>query len=170
MLDRPKPEEAAPYYFKYIDLVASGDIVSALETQLQETTAFLATISEEKSLHRYAPDKWTIREVLRHVIDGERVFAFRAFWFARGSADPLPGFEQDDFVKTSGADEIDWASHVEEFQRVRLSNISFFRNLPAEAWSREGIASDNPFTVRAIAYILAGHVNHHLSVIKQHYL
>ena len=170
MLDRPKPEEAASYYSKYIDLVASGDIVSALETQLRETTAFLTTVSEEKSLHRYAPDKWTIREVLSHIIDGERVFAFRALWFARGSSDPLPGFEQDDYVQASGANQIDWASQVEEFQRVRLSTISLFRNLPVEAWSREGIASDNPFTVRALAYILAGHVSHHLNIIKQRYL
>lgn len=170
MLARPKPEEAAPHYSKYIDLVGSGDIVSALEIQLQETTAFLTTVSEEKSLHRYAPDKWTIREVLNHIIDGERVFAFRAFWFARGSSDPLPGFEQDDYVEASGANKIDWASHVEEFQRVRWSTISLFRNLPGEAWSREGIASGNPFTVRALAYILAGHVSHHLNLIKKHYL
>jgi len=170
MIARPQPHEADPYYSRYIDLVASGDIVSALEAQLQETGSFLATISEEKSLHRYAPDKWTIREVLNHITDGERVFAFRAFWFARGSADALPGFEQDDFVANAGANNIDWASHAEEFQRVRLATISFFRNLPAESWAREGIANGNPFTVRALSYILAGHVSHHLNVIKQRYL
>ena len=168
--NRPQPGEAAPYYSRYIDLVASGDIVSALETQLEETRAFLATISEEKSLYRYAPDKWTLRELLNHVNDGERVFAFRAFWFARGSADALPGFEQDDFVKSAAANDIDWADHVAEFERLRLSTISFFRNLAPGAWAREGTASDNPFTVRALAYILAGHVNHHISVIKQRYL
>ncbi|MDX6612472.1 MAG: hypothetical protein QOD75_1658 [Blastocatellia bacterium] len=168
--NRPQPSEAAPYYSRYIDLVGSDDIVSALETQLEETRVFLATISEEKSLHRYAPDKWTLREMLNHVNDGERVFAFRAFWFARGSADALPGFEQDDFVNNAAANNIDWARHVEEFEGLRSTTISFFRNLPPESWAREGIASNNPFTVRALAYILAGHVSHHVNVIKQLYL
>jgi hypothetical protein len=168
--DRPQPNEAAPYYSRYIDLVASGDIVSALETQLDETRVFLGTISEDKSLHSYAPEKWTIREVLNHINDCERVFAFRAFWFARGFSDPLPGFEQDVGVKHAVANNVSWTNHAAEFQEVRRTTISLFRNLPDEAWGREGMASGNPFTVRALAYILAGHVSHHVNVIKQRYL
>lgn len=170
MLARPQPTEAAPYYSRYIDLVASDDIFAALETQLHETLSFLSGISEEKSLHRYAPEKWSIREVLSHMNDCERVFVFRAFWFARGFSDPLPSFDQEICVAAAAADEVSWASHVEEFRVLRLASLSCFRNLPAEAWERKGIASDNSFTVRALVYILAGHVTHHTAVIRERYL
>jgi hypothetical protein len=170
MLARPQPKEAAPYYSMYIDRVPGDDIVAALESQLDETLAFLSTISEEKSLHRYAPEKWTIRGVLSHMNDGERVFAFRAFWFARGFPDPLPGFDQEVSAKAAAANDVAWADHSEEFHGLRLTTLSLFHHLPAEAWSREGIASGNPFTVRALAYIMAGHVSHHVAVIKEHYL
>ncbi|HEY3025677.1 MAG TPA: DinB family protein [Pyrinomonadaceae bacterium] len=170
MLARPQPSEAAPYYSKYIDLVPTDDVVAELETQLDQTLDFLSGISEEKSLHRYAPEKWSIREVLSHMNDCERVFVFRAFWFARGFSDPLPSFDQEICVKAAAANDVSWASHVEEFRVVRLASLSFFRNLPAEAWERTGIASDNSFTVRALAYILAGHVTHHIAVIRDRYL
>ena len=130
----------------------------------------LSGISEEKSLHRYAPEKWSIREVLSHMNDCERVFVFRAFWFARGFSDPLPSFDQEVCVAAAKANEVSWASHMEEFRVLRLASLLFFRNLPAEAWERKGIASDNSFTVRALAYILAGHVTHHTTVIRDRYL
>lgn len=167
---RPAPQEAAPYYFRYIDLVSSDDVVSVLENQLQETPKFLSSISEEKSLYRYAPGKWSIRQLLSHVSDSERVFVSRALWFARGFHEPLPSFDQDVCVAASGADDVSWVSHMEEFRSVRLATLSFFRNLPKEAWLRSGIASDNPFTVRALAYILAGHLAHHTAVLKDRYL
>ena len=170
MLARPQSTEAAPYYSRYIDLVPDGDIITVLETQLDETLDFLSGISEEKSLHRYAPEKWSIREVLSHMNDCERVFLFRAFWFARGFSDPLPSFDQEVCVAAAKANEVSWASHVEEFRVLRLASLSFFRNLPAEAWERKGIASDNSFTVRALAYIAAGHVTHHTAVIRDRYL
>jgi hypothetical protein len=170
MLARPQPHEFIPYYSKYIDRVISDDVVNVIETQLPETLAFLATISEEKSLHRYGPDKWTIREVLGHINDCERVFVSRAFWFARGFTDPLPSFDQDICVAAAKANDVSWAEHAKEFHGVRLASLSFFQSLPEEAWSREGIASDNPFTVRALAYILAGHVSHHVAIIKERYL
>jgi len=169
-LGRPQPTEAAPYYSKYIDLVSTDDVVAELETQLDDTLDFLSGISEEKSLHRYAPEKWSIREVLSHMNDCERVFVFRAFWFARGFSDPLPSFDQEVCVAAAKANQVSWASHVEEFRALRLASLSFFRNLPAEAWERKGIASDNSFTVRALAYILAGHVTHHTAVIRDRYL
>jgi DinB superfamily len=170
MLVRPQPNEAASYYSKYIDLVAGDDILAALKRQAQETAAFLATISEEKSLHRYGPDKWTIREVLNHVNDCERIFLFRAFWFGRGFTEPLPGFDQDVCVRAAEANDVSWADHVAEFHAIRLTSVSLFDNLPDQAWSRTGTANDTPFTVRALAYIIAGHVSHHASVIKERYL
>src|SRR5262245_22877119 len=110
----PQRDEAAPYYFTYIDRVKDEDIVAKLATQLDQTLVFLKGISEEKSLHRYAPGKWSIREAWNHVNDGERVFLFRALWFARGDASPLPSFEQDGFVTNAKADQISWANHIEE--------------------------------------------------------
>jgi len=166
----PERNEAAPYYFTYIDRITSDNIVGQLETQLEETLAFLRGISEEKSLHRYAPEKWTIRQVLNHINDSERAFLFRAFWFARSFESPLPSFDQNVCACAARADEFSWASHVEEFRGIRLATLAFFRNLPAEAWMRTGIASGNSFTIRALAYILAGHVAHHRAILEERYL
>lgn len=167
---RPQPNEAAPYYFTYIDLVPSDDIVGVLQSQLQETVEFLSGISEDQSLHRYAPDKWSIRQLLGHVNDTERLFLFRALWFARGFQEPLPSFDQNVCVKAADADKVSWSSHTEEFRTIRLATLAFFRNLPVEAWQRRGIASDNPFTVRALAYIVAGHLTHHTAILRERYL
>jgi hypothetical protein len=169
MIGRPEPGEAAPYYSAYIDLVTSDNISGAIESQLDETLSFLENISEEQSLHRYAPEKWSLRELLSHVNDTERVFLFRALWFARGFEDPLPSFDQNIGVNGAEADKVSWAQHLEEFRSIRLATISFFRNLPPEGWMRSGIASDNPFSVRALAYIIAGHVAHHTAVIRERY-
>jgi hypothetical protein len=166
----PERTEAAPYYFKYIDRIATSDIVGRLESQRDDALAVLGGISEEKSLHRYAKDKWSIRQVWNHVNDCERLFLFRAFWFARGFDSPLGSFDQEPAAVAARADLFSWASHVEEFRGIRLATLAFFRNLPSEAWSRKGIASGNPFTVRALAYIVAGHVDHHTSVLHEKYL
>ena len=148
--------EAADYYFTYIDQVGAGEICGLLEAQLPEMLALLREISEEQSLFRYAPDKWSIREVLGHLNDTERLFVFRAWWFARGFDSPLPSFDQNVAISTAGANERTWSSLVEEFQAVRLATVAFFRALPAEAWSRRGVASGYEFTVRALAYIGVG--------------
>jgi hypothetical protein len=169
-MPRPERTEAAPYYSTYIDKVPDGEIVGILESQLDEVLALSRTISEEKSRHRYAPGKWTIREVLNHISDTERVFAFRAFWFARGYDTPLPDFDQEIAAGSAGADEVSWERHVEEFRHVRLSTLSLLGNLPAEAWTRKGVASGNRFTVRALACIAAGHVAHHMSILRERYL
>lgn len=166
----PERNEAAPYYYKYIDLVQSEDIVGALEDQLDETLAVLLGITEEASLHRYAPDKWSMRQVINHVTDTERVFLFRAFWFARGFDSPLPSFDEKISADEARADEFSWARHVEEFRSARLATLAFFRNLPDVAWMRSGIASDNPFTVRALAYLTAGHTAHHVALLRERYL
>jgi hypothetical protein len=169
-MTRPQTTEAAPYYFKYIDLVTSDEIVPEFEKQLNETVQFLQGISEEQSRHSYEPGKWTIREVQNHVNDGERVFLYRAFWFARGFQDALPSFDQDQAVQSAQANNTSWAELVEEFRNVRLATISFFKSLPDEAWSTTGVASDYPFTVRSLAYIIAGHVAHHRNVLAERYL
>lgn len=166
---RPATGEAASYYFNYIDRVPGEDLVGFLAGQLESTLALLGGFSEPRSLHRYAADKWSARQVLGHVNDCERVFLFRAFWFARGFADPLPSFDQDVAARVAGADQVSWASHVEEFRGIRLTSLAFFRNLPQQAWLRRGIASDNPFTVRALAYVVAGHVEHHAAILRERY-
>jgi DinB family protein len=170
MRGRPEPTEAAPYYFTYIDRIQSDDVLGVLASQLDETLALLAGISEKGSLHRYAPDKWSLRQLLNHVNDTERVFLFRAFWFARGFDGPLPSFDEKVSAGAAQADEVSWARHVEELRIVRLSTLTFFRNLPAAAWMRSGIASDKPVTVRALAYIAAGHVAHHVAILRERYL
>jgi len=170
MIGIPQRNEAAPYYFKYIDRIASDDIVSALGAQLEETLPFLRGISEEKSLHRYAADKWSVRQVLNHVNDSEQVFVFRALWFARGFDSPLPSFEQDISAAAARADDFSWARHVAAFQGIREATLGFFRNLPTEAWTRSGVASGNVFSVKALAYIVAGHLAHHRAILEERYL
>jgi hypothetical protein len=166
----PQRNEAAPYYFKYIDRVSSDDVVSALAAQSDKTLSFLHGISEEKSLYRYAAGKWSIRQVLNHITDAEQVFLFRAFWFARGFDSPLPSFDQDICAGAARSDEFSWASHVEVFRGIRMATTAFFRNLPEEAWMRSGVASGNSFSVNALAYIVAGHLDHHRAVVEERYL
>jgi hypothetical protein len=170
MIGIPERTEAAEYYYKYIDRVASGNILNVLENQLDETTAFLRVISEEKSLYRYAPDKWSIRETWSHVNDAERVLTSRALWFARGLDSPLPSFEQEIAARAACADTISWARHIDEFRLIRMASVSLFQNLPLEAWKRTGTASGYPFTVRSLAYIVAGHTAHHLAILRERYL
>ena len=169
MMGRPESSEAAPYYFTYINRVAGEDIIPVLFNQLEETLALCAKVSEERSLHRYAEGKWSIRQVLNHITDSERMFAFRALWFARGFETALPSYDQNIAAAGAEADSTSWAVHVEEFRRVRLSSISLFENMPPKAWTRGGLASDNYFTVRALAYIIAGHLAHHASLMLRDY-
>lgn len=170
MIGRPQPNEAASYYSMYIDRVKSDDVVAELATQFDGTLAFLSQISEQQSLHRYAPDKWSMRELLGHVNDAERVFMFRAMWFARGFEGPLPSFDQEISYKAADSDKVSWASHIEEFRAIRSSTLAFCRNLPEDAWLRSGVASDASVTVRALVYIVAGHVSHHVNVLWERYL
>jgi uncharacterized damage-inducible protein DinB len=170
MIAVPDRTEAAEYYFTYIDQVPEGDICRLLDAQGNEVLDLLLGISEQQSLHRYAPGKWSIREVVNHVSDAERLFVFRAFWFARGFESPLPSFDQTIAVSAARADDRAWRDLVEEFRAVRAATVAFFRSLPAEAWTRRGIASDNPFTVRALAYLAAGHVIHHTRILRERYV
>jgi hypothetical protein len=170
MRSPPDRTEAAEYYFTYIDQVPPGDIREVLEAQLSEAVGFLTTITDERSLFRYAQGKWSIREVAGHLNDTERLFVFRAFWFARGFDSPLPSFDQNTAVSTAGSDQRTWSSHIDEFRAVRTATLAFFRDLPPDAWMRRGIASGNPFSVRALAWMTAGHVAHHLRLLRERYL
>ena len=169
MIGRPGPDEAVSYYFKYIDRIQTEDVVGKLESQLDESLNLYRGVSEEKSLERYAADKWSARQVLNHVNDCERLFVFRAMWFARGFDSELPSF--DEKVASAGvpSDDVPWAAHVEEFRGARLGTVAFFRNLPPEAWMRTGTASGYLFSVRALAYIAAGHLAHHTAILRERY-
>jgi hypothetical protein len=170
MTRRPGPDEAEKYYFGYINQVPGNLVLPVLASQLGEMLALFDGISEERSLHRYASDKWTIRQVLSHINDTERLFAFRAFWFARGFESPLPSFDQDVAVAAAQANDLSWRTHVEEFRAVRAATLTFFRGLPVAAWDRRGVASGNPYTVRALAYMTAGHAIHHNRILRESYL
>ncbi len=169
MIGRPGPEEAVPYYFKYIDRIQTEDVVGRLEAQLDESLTFFRGVSEEKSLERYAPDKWSARQVLNHITDCERLFVFRAMWFARRFDSELPSFDEKVAAAGVPSDDVAWAAHVEEFRAARLGTVAFFRNLAPEAWMRTGTASGYLFSVRALAYIAAGHLAHHSAVLREKY-
>jgi len=170
MLGRPEPNEAATAFHGYINRITSDDVVDVLEKQLEETVTFLNGISEEQSLYRYEAGKWSMRQLLNHLNDSERIFVFRALWFARGFPDSLPGFDQDTGVAGAGADGVPWQVQVEEFRAIRQATLTFFRNLGDDVWLRSGIANDSSATVRAIAYIMAGHVDHHIAILRERYL
>jgi len=166
----PEANEAGEYYFTYIKQVPAGDVRVTLESQAGTLLAVFRGISEEQSRHRYAPDKWTIRQLLSHLNDTERLFVFRALWFARGFDTPLPSFDQNVAMAAAGADARSWASHVDEFESLRGASVAFFAGLPAEAWDRRGVASGFPFSVRALAYMTAGHAEHHARILRERYL
>ena len=137
---RPNPDEHAPEYARYISLVPEGNVVDTLSRQIKDTIALLRSIDEKDAGRGYEPDKWSVKQLVGHLIDGERVFTYRALRFARGDSTPLPGFEQDDYVRGADFNSLALADLVEEFEQVRASTVSFFRHLPKEAWSRRGVA------------------------------
>jgi DinB superfamily len=167
---RPATGDTAPYYFTYIDQVEGDNCLASMTSQLDEAFAFFGGISEDKSLHRYAPEKWSIRQVLSHLNDTERVFVMRALWFARGFDTPLPSFDQNVAIAGAAADERPWVTHVEEFRSVRKASIDFFRSLQPDSWTRRGIASGNPFTVLSLGFMVPGHVTHHIRILRESYL
>ena len=170
MMTRPDPSECAPYYNGYISEVGEGDIIEILRNQLVETTDLLRGVSEETGVYRYQPDKWSVKEVIGHLIDAERVFAYRALCFARNDKNPLPSMEQDDYVKFSNFDSRFLRDLLEEFRHVRLSSILLFESFDDEVLMRKGTASGFEFTVRTFPYIIAGHEKHHQRILKERYL
>lgn len=164
----PEADEAPEYYFRYISLVPQDvDIRTILSSQLREMLILFESISDDQSRRRYAPDKWSIRQVLGHLNDTERLFTFRALWFARGFDSSLPGFDPNIAAEHDGADARTWSSLIDEFGAIRASTLAFFRALPPDAWTRRGVASDYEFSVRAVAYIIAGHISHHANILNE---
>lgn len=167
---RPESTEYAPYYDRYISLVAGADIVETLAAQPDEIRSLLATLPEEKGKYRYAEGKWTIKELLSHIIDGERIFSYRALRISRGDKTPIEGFEQDDYITNSNANNRTFSDLLDEFTLERQANIHMFKNISAVGSEEVGTANGNPVSARAIAYTMAGHVRHHIGVLKEKYL
>jgi uncharacterized damage-inducible protein DinB len=166
---KPQPGEYAPYYEKYIALVKGDDILNTLEQQRRKTMLLLSGRDESDGDFRYAPGKWSTKEVLGHVCDTERIFAYRALRFSRSDATPLAGFEQDDYVRNGPFASRALSDLVEEFIAVRRATISLLRNLDEAAWMRRGTANNNEVSVRALAYIIAGHELHHRGILEEKY-
>src|SRR5258707_11699747 len=169
MVARPEPGEYAAHYEKYIALVPGNDVLGALEAQRLQMAQLFAAHSERDGNFRYGPDKWTVKEVLGHVCDTERIFAYRALRIARGDQTPLPGFEQDDYVRGGNFAERTLADLAEEFGLVRAASIALFKSLRKDAWQRRGVANKNEVSVRALASIVAGHGLHHRQILEERY-
>jgi hypothetical protein len=167
---RPRRDEVGAYYFRYIDLVPESDVLAELARGLEELRALLARFGDARGAHRYQPGKWSVKEVVGHLIDAERVMAYRALRIARGDPTPLASFEQDDYVVTAGSDRRRLADLEEELVHVRAANLLLFRSLQPADWERRGTAADNPFVACAFPYIVAGHERHHRRVLAERYL
>jgi hypothetical protein len=170
LIPRPAADEYAPYYGRYIDRVPDGDLCATLEAQLAETLTLVRSLPEARGAFRYAPGKWSIKGVVGHVIDTERIMSYRALRIGRGDATPLPGFEQNDYVPTGHFDQRTLADLCVELAAVRAATVHLFRHFDPVALARRGTASGNPVTTRALAYIIAGHERHHRAILQEKYL
>lgn len=169
-IGKPEETEYLPYYGNYISLVQDGDIISTLSKQLPETLNLLQSIPESQGGFRYAPGKWSIKELVGHLIDSERIFTYRALRFARNDQTPLPGYEQDDYIREASFDACALTDLADEFASARQSSLYLFKHFSEEAWTRRGTANDSEVSVRALAYIIAGHELHHREVLRSKYL
>lgn len=169
-MSRPDLTKVPEWYHRYINLVEEDDLITAICNQTVSFNSFLDSIPEEKINYRYAEGKWTVKEVLQHIIDSERVFSYRALRFARKDNTPLPGFDENDFAKNAKTDSRKWNDLVAEFNAVRLSTEILFKSFDDEQIESMGIANDNSIIVKAIGFIIAGHAIHHANVLKVRYL
>jgi uncharacterized damage-inducible protein DinB len=168
---KPKEGEYAPYAIQYIKLLPDdGRVLEHLLRNFEAMKALVRSLPEQKLLYRYAEGKWSIKEVLVHIVDDERIYAYRALRFARNDATELPGFEQDDYTRESGADARPLANIMEEYETVRRSTVAMFDGFTDEAFLRSGIANGHRVSVRALAYHLAGHELHHMNILREKYL
>jgi hypothetical protein len=169
-MDRPQTNEFDPYYNTYISLIEGDDCLPVLETQTGELRSIFSQMPEEKGTFAYAPGKWTVKEMLSHLIDGERIFAYRILRISRGDETPIEGFEQDGYIENSNANNRPFAELLDEFDHQRRSNLLLLENLSGEGEKRMGTASEKTISVRALAYIMAGHVKHHVNILNARYL
>lgn len=169
-MKRPETNEFFEYYNTYISLVPGDDVMPVLDEQPNELRSIFASVTEEKGAFAYELGKWTIKELLSHIIDGERIFAYRILRISRGDATPIEGFEQDEYIERSNANSRSFADLLNEFDFQRRSNMLMLRNISDENSLLMGTASDKPVSVRALAYIAAGHVTHHINILKERYL
>lgn len=169
MIDRPLPTEHAPYYGRYIDYVPEKDILAVLTAQKDEIRRLVAAVPAAKETFAYAPGKWTIRELIGHLNDAERVFGFRAYTFSRRDPNPLPGFEEDDYIARSPYRATPLADLLAEFLVLRDANLATYRRLTDEQWTLIGNASGKDVSVRALAWMSAGHIRHHVGVLRERY-
>jgi uncharacterized damage-inducible protein DinB len=167
---RPGAFEHLPYYAKYIEQVPPGDVRELLARENQETLALLRSLSPEQAEARYAPGKWSVKEVVGHLIDVERILSYRALRFARNDATELPGFEPDDLMKSVSFGARSLGDLADELEHLRKANVELFRHLDEAAWDRGGVASGAPITVRALAWIIVGHEIHHRTILRTKYL
>ena len=165
----PEPSEYAEWYRGYVALAAGSDILALLAEQVAAVRQTFGNLTPTQERHRYAPGKWSVRQVLGHVIDAERVFGYRAVSFARGSTANLPGFDENAWAEQARADECEVAGQLDEFEHLRLSHVAMFRHLPAETWRHTGVANTAAVSVRALAFIMAGHLAHHLAILRERY-
>ena len=166
---RPEPGEYAPYYDRYISLIPGTEILATLESQRRQMMLLLSGRDEADGDFRYAPDKWSAKQVLGHVCDTERIFAYRALRIARGDRTPIEGFEQDDYVRNGPFVQLPISDIIDEYIAVRRATLTLLRNLDEPAWTRRGIANKNEVSVRALAYIIAGHELHHRRILEEKY-
>jgi len=168
-ISRPAEDEYGPYYGTYISKVPDGDLHQLLARQMEETCAMLSKVPESEADAAYAPGKWTVKEVAGHIVDTERIMAYRLLRVSRGDSTPLPGFEQDDYVKGGNFRSRTLASLIEEFRLARASTLALLRNLDGSTFTRRGIADGKPVSARALAYIIAGHERHHVGILNERY-
>ncbi|RMH65438.1 MAG: DinB family protein [Calditrichaeota bacterium] len=169
-MKRPAREEYNAYYHEYIKQVPDGHILDILEKQADLMGRFFANISEEQGLLRYEPGKWSIKEIVGHLLDVERIFAYRAFRFSRNDKTDLPGFDQNSYVPKGRYDTQDLSELIEAFYVLRKATINMFKGFDAEMWEARGTANGSEMSVRAVAWLLAGHLIHHMKVIQSRYL
>jgi len=169
-MNRPDISEYDPYYEHYVSLAAGHDIIGLLGSQPTRLQDIFTAMPEEKGDFRYAEGKWSIKELLGHIIDGERMFAYRTFRISRGDETPIEGFEQDGYIENAHSNDRSFADLLDEFSLLRRANMIFFKNMTDDAWLRAGTANNVKVSVRALAYIMAGHIEHHLEVLKDRYL
>lgn len=170
MITRPTGAEHDPAFSRYITRVPEGNFFDVFQSQTQKTIGLFETFSEEKGNYSYAPGKWSLKEVLGHVIDFERVFSYRTLCIARGEQQSLPAFDENEYARNAGYDRLELSKVIEHYKKLRNSTICLLEQIPDDAWTRTGVSNQKPVSARALAYTMAGHELHHMNVISERYL